>query len=50
VCNMYIFVMPVICNPGGADQMSSHPPEDQKIRVRIPPGCKVFRENIHPKQ
>jgi hypothetical protein len=24
---------------------SSHPPEEQKIRVRIPPGCKVFSEN-----
>jgi hypothetical protein len=31
--------------PGGMAQWSPHLPEEQKIRVQIPPGCKVFREN-----
>jgi hypothetical protein len=30
----------------GVAQLSSHLPEEQKIQVRIPPWCKVFRENI----
>jgi hypothetical protein len=31
---------------GGAEQWSSHLPEEQKIWVRIPPGCKAFRGNF----
>jgi hypothetical protein len=31
---------------GGVAQWSWHPPEEQKIRVRIPPRCKFFRENM----
>jgi hypothetical protein len=27
-------------------QWTSHPPEEQNARVQIPPGCKVFKENI----
>jgi hypothetical protein len=27
-------------------QWSLHPPEEQKIRVRTSPGCKIFRLNI----
>jgi hypothetical protein len=30
--------------PGGVAQWTSHPPQEQKTRVRIPPGYKVFRE------
>jgi hypothetical protein len=30
-----------IC-PGGVAQWSSHPSEEQKNRVRVPPGFKVF--------
>jgi hypothetical protein len=33
-------------SPGGVAQWISHPPQVQKTRVRIPPGYKVFRENI----
>jgi hypothetical protein len=32
--------------PGGVAQWTSHPPKEQKTRVRIPPGYKVFKENI----
>jgi hypothetical protein len=32
--------------PCGVAQWTSHPPQGQKTRVRIPPGCKVFREII----
>jgi hypothetical protein len=28
--------------PGGVAQRTSHPPEDQKARVRIPSGYKAF--------
>jgi hypothetical protein len=28
------------------EQWTSHPPKEQKTRVRIPPGVKDFRENI----
>jgi hypothetical protein len=31
---------------GGVAQWASHPPQEQKTRVRVPPGCKVFRGNI----
>jgi hypothetical protein len=34
-----------IC-PGGMAQRTSHQPQRQQPRVRIPPGYKVFRENI----
>jgi hypothetical protein len=30
--------------PGGVAQRPSHPPQEQKTRVRIPPGYKVFKE------
>jgi hypothetical protein len=33
-------------HPGGEEQWTSHPPEEQKTRVRIPPRHKDFRENI----
>jgi hypothetical protein len=29
-------------SPGGVAQLTSHPPEEQKTWVRIPPGYKVF--------
>jgi hypothetical protein len=35
-----------ISSPGGVAQWTSHPPLEHKTRVRIPPGYKVFRENI----
>jgi hypothetical protein len=31
---------------GGVSLLSSHPPEGQTIRVRIPPGCKESRNII----
>jgi hypothetical protein len=31
---------------GGVAQWTSHPPQDPKTRVQIPPGYKVFREFI----
>jgi hypothetical protein len=36
------------CNicPGGMAQGTSHQPQRQQTRFRIPPGYKVFRENI----
>jgi hypothetical protein len=34
-----------ICD-GEVAKWLSHLPEEQKIRVRIPPGCKVFRKSI----
>jgi hypothetical protein len=33
----------VIFLPGGVVQWPSHLPEEHKIRVRIPPGCKGFQ-------
>jgi hypothetical protein len=33
-------------SPGGVAQVTSHPPQEQKTQVRIPPGYKGFRENI----
>jgi hypothetical protein len=32
--------------PGGVAQWTSHPPQLQQTRVRIPPGYKVLRKNI----
>jgi hypothetical protein len=32
-------------SPGGMARWTSHPPQEQKTRVRIPPGYRVFREN-----
>jgi hypothetical protein len=32
--------------PGGVAQWTSHPHYDQKTRVRISPGSKVFRGNV----
>jgi hypothetical protein len=31
---------------GGVAQWTSHLPQEQKTKDRIPPGFKVFRENI----
>jgi hypothetical protein len=31
---------------GGVAQWTLHPPQEQKTRVRIPPGYTVFREDI----
>jgi hypothetical protein len=32
--------------PGGKAQWTSHPPQEQKIWVRFPPGYKILREKI----
>jgi hypothetical protein len=43
---MFLLEKVEITCPGGAAQWTSHPTQEQKTRVRIPPGYKVFRENI----
>jgi hypothetical protein len=35
-----------LCPGGGAAQWSSHLPVEQKTRVRIPPGCEVFKRKL----
>jgi hypothetical protein len=32
--------------PGGVAQWTSHPPQEQKTRVRIPPGYKIFSRAV----
>jgi hypothetical protein len=36
----------IMLSPGGEAHWISHLPQEQKTLVRIPPGYKVFRENI----
>jgi hypothetical protein len=36
----------VLVLPFGVAQQTSHPPQEQKTRVQIPQGYKVFRKNI----
>jgi hypothetical protein len=34
-----------VLRPVGVAQWTSHPPQEQKTRVRIPPGYKVFKSD-----
>jgi hypothetical protein len=42
VISTYITKNRIVALDGGVAQWTSHPPQEQKTRVPIPPGCKDF--------